>query len=334
MAGFNWQSGLGAAASGAGIGASIGNVPGAIIGGLGGLLVGGFGGQDAAQPQMLNRDQNQAWMNQLGGYNENFQNQMKQYLGKAGGFQGQASGFLDQMAGFNPTTRYDPLAAQRQFASLSPQMQQIAKQSIGSGSAEGDLQLMQAQALRDVAGQFGGSSMDSGAFQSQAVQSMAQPRFQAAQQRQQLEAGLSGQLLGGLQSQLGQGYWNQAQLGMQNDQMRFGGLQGAAQGYQNLGAQSMQGATLYGGLTGQVLGMLNGQNEAIYNTPSQPQDPNVMGNFAQMADMFQRSGMLNPKIDVPASNFGGLNLSGNGQQGFGMPSVSQYLPSWNVGPQG
>lgn len=277
---------------GTGLGALGFLVPGLgpITMGLGASLGSGLGSlfDQPAQPEapyMMNQDQVNAWQNQLQSMlagnqqlDMNNYNQMTQWLGQGQGYMGRSSALLDQMANFKSGVQYDPNASIRQFLSMAPSMQQVARESIGSGSAEGDLATMQAQALRDVAAQFGPDAGNSGAFQSQAITAMAQPRYQAAMARQQLEAGLTGNLLGGLQSQLGANYINEANVGLQREQMGLNALGQAAQGYSGLTQQAMSGAGIFGNLYGQqlqnqqsrenmLMGLMGALNEPVWYTP-------------------------------------------------------------------
>jgi len=230
--------------------------------------------------------------------------QQGQFSGQAAGLLGQLQsqggqfdqdiqGLLSQLTNFNSSAEFDPDAANRQFLSQAPQLQQLARESFAQTPSDERLRNMENQLARRVGDQFSGNP-NSGAFTSSVAEAMLQPRFQMEQQRRQNIAGLQNQLLGTAQQQASQNMFRDYQAQRQGEQdylnqLRTGvqGFQGerqalmerllqGVQGFQGLGQQAMQGASLFGDLAQGAQQGLTGLSAPEYWQPNYQGNPDYI----------------------------------------------------------
>jgi len=200
-------------------------------------------------------------------------------MGESAGYRGQAAGFLQQFMNQDPA-RYnlDPMAAQRSFLAGAPELQQLARSSVSDYAPDDLVRAERDNILEQLGASFGGSP-NSGAFVGAASQALATPLLQRAQQQEQLRAQVMSQLLGQSQGLLNQNFLNQAQGNYQSQMDNRGRFLQAMQGATGLGGQAMQGAGIYGNLTGQALGGIAQLTQPVYSTPDYMYQPSMFEQF-------------------------------------------------------
>lgn len=277
---------------------------GAGIGGLGSLL------QPQAKevmPSLINPEQYQQGLLAANSAYTNNNNLMQSMMGQAGAFQGQGSALLQRyLQQPGAADRYDPMAAQRAFLGGVPQLQNVARETVGDVNTE-DLLRQEREMISQQVGDTFGGTVTSGAFGQALGQGMATPLLQRAQAREQTIANLAGSLMGNSQGLLNQNFLQQAMMGQQDTNRLLQGAQFAS----GQAGQALQGAGLYGQLAGQGFSGLMGLSQPVYATPDYVQQRNPFGDFlggaAAGAGLGSNMAMLGNNVQPPMS--GGPSLS-------------------------
>lgn len=249
---------------------------------------------------------------------------------------------------------YDPEAAQRMFMSQVPGLRELVRDSTRpyEGAAQSWAQMAADQARRDVANQYSGGGMYSGAFGSAVGQGMAQPYMQAAMGEAQMQGEMTQDMFQNTLMQLANQYSTGKQLeaaGLQNAGNLYGQQFGAASDVMGRLAapewwqptyvyepeeqpmwQQMMGGALTGGLTGLatggpvggVIGALGGGASGALGTGN-PASMGYAGGMigGRMGAGAQVPGTANYSTNVPASmrSWGGETYS---------PSTQAFSPDW------
>jgi len=288
---YDWNAGLRGAGQGAATGLVASSwlpVPGArLIGtavGAGLGLLSGFGGGDKVEevsPTLLNPEQYQEGLDTASGTYNDYNALMQGMMAQSSGYGRQGSSLLQQYL-MQPDAqyRYDPMEAQREFLRSAPQLQALARDSVGDGDLTEYLREERSNIANQVGDTFGGNRK-SGAYMASASQALATPMIERANYLSGLRAQLMGQLMGNSQQMLNQNYLQQAQ-GDYNQQMdnRNRYLSGVT-GYQGLADNAMQGANVYGSMAQTGLSGLLNMSQPIYSTPDYKVTPGALSGLSQ-----------------------------------------------------
>jgi hypothetical protein len=273
----SWGGAAGGAASGALAGASLGPwgaLAGGLIGGIGGLFSPTDPYSQMPDPYQIN-PYTEGYYNSLQADQNYFDNQLKSYLGQAQGSAQNQQNLLTQIMQYDPEAQYDPQAGMRQFMGNSAQLQGLAQQASG-GPTDEYVKNLQNQAMAQVNANFAPELRGSSAYMGAAAEGMAAPAFQAALQQQQLQSGLASQLLGQNQSLSYQNAAQQYDAARALDQMRLAQMAQGLSGYQNLGNQQMQGATMFGNMLSNNAQMRGAVAAPTFYEPSLVSNPGYM----------------------------------------------------------
>lgn len=300
----NWwddwgKSAVGGAASGAltGFVSSGFNPLGALAGGIGGGLMGGFSGSGEAEeimPSLINADQYGSALNLAQGMYNNNTDLMRQMMGRSGTYSDMASNLLNQYTSSPDVAyNYDPTQANKTFLSMTPQLQNLVRESIPDYSNEDLLRQERDMIMSQVSDTFGGNP-NSGAFVGAATQALANPLLQRAQAQQQMQANLLGSLYGQTLGGLQQGYSQQAGGELEAALANRNALLQAMQSYGSLGQLAQSGASMYGQLAGQGMNMMGNLSQPVYATPDHVLNPNPVANAMGTGSQF---GALMGEVD-------------------------------------
>lgn len=266
-----------------------------LLGGLGSIIGSAVSGAQNPYQKIDFRNYNpytSGVFNQVNSAYGNLNNLFNESLARAGQAQGlagsQARDLLNQATSLN-TIGYDPEAAMNAFIARAPQLQSLARSSLGN-DAQGELNAIRAQTGRDAAARFGGSPTSS-AYRREVTSALAEPSFQYATNRDNLLSGLTGQMLNNAMGNIGSQYQTAAQL----NNARISNLLNLAGQQLNIGNQGQQQLSLLAQL------LSGAQNNLVDMGRPQYMAPNYMSNPAYMTPGESITGMV-----------GGLELLGEG----------------------
>ena len=279
MASF-WKT-LQSTALGAGSGFLVGGPYGALIGGGLGLASGLLSSDNPYQRLGSPRDVVNVNPYTREYYNiskqnlENYNQLMKQYLGKSEAAEGDLRRIMNQMGSYTFEVSYDPLAAQRAFLSTAPSYQPLVDQLLQTQQGADYARTLSAEAARQVASQFAGQGgLQSGAALKAMMEGATLPLAQYQSQREAARNQALLQLLGQGYAGLQRGYELAPHLELQRQQAQFGVLGSQADIANRLLGYGMAGQQLYGGLGQGALSAMGGVSTPQWWQPTYVANPN------------------------------------------------------------
>ena len=245
--GFNWGNALKTGLTGAATGfvASGFNPLGAVAGLVGGGLLGGFSSNNpysqVGRPSDV-RNINPYTAEAMDRFRSDYgfyRNNLTKYLQGADTYGGEVDRLRRSLESYKFGVEYDPLAAQRLFLSQTPELQQLARRSIDTSSGEEQARRLAGQAIQQVASQYAGGGLRSGAALRAMTEGAAIPLGQYQVNRENLIGNLLGNLYGQSFQGLQQGTQYKAGLDLQAQQLGYGSLLDALRAAQS--QQAFQG---------------------------------------------------------------------------------------------
>ena len=206
---------------------------------------------------------------------ENYNQLMKQYLGKSEAAEGDLRRIMNQMGSYKFEVSYDPLAAQRAFLSTAYSYQPVVDQLLQTQQGSDYARTLSAEAARQVASQFAGQGgLQSGAALKAMMEGATTPLAQYQAQREAARNQALMQLLGQGYAGLQRGYELAPQLELQRQQAQFGVLGSQADIANRLLGYGMAGQQLYGGLGQGALSAMGGMAAPQWWQPTYVANPN------------------------------------------------------------